>query len=415
MGFVSSKRAEKNNKMNKKYFKYFIILLSLFIVQSQLLSSCSAQDTSQPLNRFIRDMQIKYVERSYQNNNLECFTDANLAKFITDFKALQADILSEASFVQIEKWMSHTPSAERKLIYERALKIYSPTWTEVGEVSSRGQTLSGQMAEKMVAKYIVDVLTGKIKKVTPTVEKPLTLIWQDEFTSMAKVSPDSKKWDYNLGGDGWGNEELQYYTNSINNAFVENGTLNIRVNKEPCENRSYTSARLVTDQLFATAKGRIEVKAKLPYGQGLWPAIWLLPQNDTYGSYEKNGEIDIMELVGNDMNTTYGSLHYYKDGKLHSAVNTNDETVSFSKVDYSNEFHIFAVEWNQNWMRWYVDGHPYGSIRMEKLFNNPSFQPFKQPFYILLNVAVGGTWPGAPNEKTKFPQQMMIDYVRVYQ
>lgn len=409
-------KKEKKIKFCKQYLiSSFIFIMAFLILQSQLLTSCSAQDTSHPLNRFIRDMQLKYVERSYQNNKLECFTDVDLAKFKTGFKVLQADILSEPSFAQIEKLMSHIPNAERKLIYERALKVYAPTWTEIGEVSSKGQTLAGQTAEKMIAKYVVDVLTGKIKKITPTVEKPTTLIWQDEFDSVARIAPNSQKWGYNLGGDGWGNEELEYYTNSINNAFVENGVLTIHVIEESYKNRSYTSARLVTDHLFSTSEGRIEVKAKLPYGQGIWPAIWLLPQNNTYGSYEKNGEIDIMELVGNDMNTTYGSLHYYMNGKVHSAVNVNDETVSFSKVDYSKEFHIFAVEWNQNWMRWYVDGHPYGSIRMEKLFNNPSFQPFKQPFYILLNVAVGGTWPGAPNEKTKFPQEMIIDYVRVYQ
>lgn len=237
------------------------------------------------------------------------------------------------------------------------------------------------------------------------------LVWQDEFDGSNGSAPDPAKWSYDTGGDGWGNEELEYYTDSTRNSYIDHGYLVISANKEYYKGWNYTSARLVTRDKAAWNGGRIEVKAKLPYGHGIWPAIWLLPQNDTYGDWRKNGEIDIMEMVGNDVRTVYGSMHYFKNGDLHSDVNSyKPQWMNFTKCT-----HLYAVERDEHTISWYVDNHKFATKNLDLIFKDPSYQPFQQEFYLLLNIAVGGNWPGDPWQTTVFPQKMLVDYVRVYE
>ncbi|MCD6440788.1 MAG: glycoside hydrolase family 16 protein [Candidatus Marinimicrobia bacterium] len=239
------------------------------------------------------------------------------------------------------------------------------------------------------------------------------LVWNDEFDG---DTIDFDKWEHEVNARGGGNNELQYYTDRSQNSRVKDGLLIIQALKEtftgPEGTREYTSARLRTKNRGDWKYGRFEIKAKLPYGQGLWPAIWMLPTDWVYGGWAASGEIDIMELVGNDPATVYGTLHYG------GAYPDNVHTGASYKLDFGNfalDFHVFALEWDATEIRWYVDDSLYEVQREWYSHGNDYPAPFNQRFHLLLNVAVGGNWPGNPDNTTSFPQKMEVDYVRVYQ
>lgn len=234
-------------------------------------------------------------------------------------------------------------------------------------------------------------------------------VWRDEFNYTGK--PDPSRWGYDIGGGGWGNNELQYYTNALENARVENGKLIIEARQENYSGRSYTSARLVTKNKGDWQYGRLVVRAKLPQGRGTWPAIWMLATNQTYGTdyWPDNGEIDIMEHVGFDPNVIHASAHtkayYFK-------INTQ-KTATTTLPTAFTEFHNYTLEWTPVSMKVLIDGQAYFT------FQNPGggWQqwPFDKPFHLLLNIAVGGDWGGQKGiDNTIFPQRMEVDYVRVY-
>ncbi|WKB53322.1 RICIN domain-containing protein [Eleftheria terrae] len=250
---------------------------------------------------------------------------------------------------------------------------------------------------------------------TPPPTPGWQLVWRDEFDGNAL---DGAKWGFEVNGGGGGNNELQYYTDRPQNAYVGNGVLTLQALKERyCSTdgcRDYTSARLRTlgkgDWLF----GRMEVRARLPRGQGLWPAIWMLPTDWVYGGWAASGEIDIMEAVNTDAaggNTIYGSIHYGAPwpGNQH-------KTVGYTPPgSVSGGFHTYAVEWEPRQIRWYVDGVHYATQTEWWSSGGAYPAPFDRRFHLILNVAVGGNWPGAPNGATTFPQKMEVDFVRVYQ
>jgi beta-glucanase (GH16 family) len=233
------------------------------------------------------------------------------------------------------------------------------------------------------------------------------LVWSDEFEYTGL--PNSSNWNMETGGSGWGNNELQYYTNSQNNAMVENGVLTITAREEAMGGRDYTSARITTQNKFDFKYGRIESRIKLPYGQGLWPAFWMLGTNIGSVGWPACGEIDIMEMVGGSNNdkTTHCTLHWDHDGD-HASYG---QSYSLSSGILADDFHVFAVEWDDQEVRGFIDGIQYYVADL-----TPSqLSEFHNNFFIILNVAVGGNWPGPPNASTTFPQTMEIDYVRVFQ
>ena len=242
----------------------------------------------------------------------------------------------------------------------------------------------------------------------------MTLVWSDEFNDAAL---DPEVWFFETGDGsqygipGWGNNELQYYL--PNSAQLENGSLVITARAESQSGFNYTSARINTRDRFAFRYGRIEARMKLPGGQGLWPAFWLLPQDFAYGGWAASGEIDVMEAVnlgGSGGNTVHGTIHY--GGEWPNNVYTGDAYVV--ATDAQSEFHTYALEWDATEMRWYVDDVLY-LVQSSWYSTNGNYPaPFDQPFYILFNVAVGGNWPGAPNGGTVFPVTMEVDWVRVY-
>ena len=242
------------------------------------------------------------------------------------------------------------------------------------------------------------------------------LVWSDEFSGPDGSSPDSSKWTYDIGGNGWGNNELEYYTNRTQNAQIKGGNLVITAQQEAYTGadgvtRNYTSARLKTQGLFSQAYGRFEARIKIPAGQGMWPAFWMLGNDITSVGWPKCGEIDIMENIGKEPGTVHGSLH----GPSTSAP-TSDLSALFSLPaghNFGSDFHLYAVEWEPGTIRFYVDTNLYATFTSSQWPAGGAWV-FDHPFFILLNVAVGGSWPGSPDSTTVFPQQMLVDYVRVY-
>jgi uncharacterized protein (TIGR03437 family) len=233
------------------------------------------------------------------------------------------------------------------------------------------------------------------------------LLWSDEFNGPAGSQPNPTYWTYDLGTDCCGNDELETYTNAAENAHMDGlGHLDIHVeNPNP---GVYTSARIKTEGLFGVEYGRIEARIKIPFGQGMWPAFWMLGNNITTVNWPACGEIDIMENVGFTPAIAYGSLH---------GPNSYNATAQYQlpSGNLSDDFHVFAVEWSPQQIAFYVDGNLYETDMQSDAGSGWVFNVPNNPFFIILNVAVGGDWPGSPNSTTQFPQDMLVDYVRVYQ
>jgi beta-glucanase (GH16 family) len=266
------------------------------------------------------------------------------------------------------------------------------------------------------------------------------LAWSDEFDGK---EIDKSKWDFDVGNGfydydantwigAWGNGELQYYTREPDNAFVKDGVLHIRAVKESYLGCGYTSARLKTRKkdgspLFTQQYGRFEFRARLPTGQGVWPALWMMPHDQKYGGWPASGEIDVLEVRGQESTKVTGALHFGSRWPENTYVS---KEYVLPRETTIVDFHIYAVEWEPGEIRWYVDDHLYASQSFwwsssladgprgakpagEKDLN-PWPAPFDQPFYLVMNVAVGGKFAGNPDKTTPFPAEMVVDYVRVY-
>jgi beta-glucanase (GH16 family) len=242
-----------------------------------------------------------------------------------------------------------------------------------------------------------------------------TLVWSDEFNGPDGSRPDQAKWKFEIGGSGWGNHELEYYTNRPENSFLRGGNLVIQALKENYTGpdhvtRDYTSARITTQGLFEQAYGRFEARIKISRGRGLWPAFWLLGNDIGTIGWPACGEIDIMENIGKEPSLAHGSLH----GPGYSG--DRDYTSEYKLpggVHFADDFHVFAVEWEPKTVRFFVDQELYATFTPARLPTGMKWG-FDHPFFIILNVAVGGDWPGPPDETTTFPRTMLVDYVRVY-
>jgi beta-glucanase (GH16 family) len=233
------------------------------------------------------------------------------------------------------------------------------------------------------------------------------IVWQDEFDGSEL---NLENWTFDLGGHGWGNQEEQVYTDRPENVRVEDGMLVIEARKEKdlIEGRKYSSARIKTQGLHAWQYGRIEARIKLPYGQGIWPAFWILGEDFSTDGWPACGEVDIMEFIGKEPDQIHATMHgpgYSGAGGIGSSLTTSAESLK-------NDFHVYAIEWQENEIRWYFDDQQYFRMTSEDV---PDTWVFDHPFFIILNLAVGGNWPGYPDGTTAFPQFLYVDYVRVYQ
>ncbi len=237
-----------------------------------------------------------------------------------------------------------------------------------------------------------------------------TLVWSDEFAQPDGSSPDPSKWTYDTGAGGWGNSELEYYTSRTNNARIQNGQLVIEARQESYLGSSYTSARLKTQAKASWAYGRMEARIQIPRGQGLWPAFWMLGTNITSAGWPNCGETDIMENIGREPALVHGTVH----GPGYSGSAGIGAPYSLpGGAAFADDFHVYAVQWTTNEIKWFVDGLQYFSVNPARLPTGTMWV-FTRPQFLLLNVAVGGSWPGNPDGTTVFPQRMTVDYVRVY-
>ncbi|HSU56823.1 MAG TPA: family 16 glycosylhydrolase [Candidatus Dormibacteraeota bacterium] len=237
-----------------------------------------------------------------------------------------------------------------------------------------------------------------------------TLVWSDEFNQPDGSSPNSANWNYDTGGGGWGNSELENYTSRTNNVRIQNGQLIIEARQESFQGSSYTSGRIKTENHISWAYGRLEARIKIPRGQGIWPAFWTLGTNITSLNWPTCGEIDMMENIGKEPTIVHGTAH----GPGYSGGNGIGGPYSLpGSGTFADGFHNYAIEWTTNSIKWFVDNVQYFSIVPTRLPSGGTWV-FTAPQFIILNVAVGGQWPGNPDGTTVFPQQMLVDYVRVY-
>lgn len=235
------------------------------------------------------------------------------------------------------------------------------------------------------------------------------IIWQDEFEGPAGQLPDSTRWQFDLGTD-WGNLQLEYDTDLPTNVSLDGtGNLAITARQERYGNQDYTSGRIKTKDLFEPTHGRFEARLKVPVGQGIWPAFWMLGADIDQVGWPACGEIDIMEYLGHEPQILHGTIH----GPGHFGPSAVTSTHVLGQGGFHLGFHEFAIEWEENTITWFVDGFVYHSATPADLPAGATWV-YEHPFFILLNLAVGGRWPGSPDETTVFPQTMLVDYVRVY-
>ena len=233
-------------------------------------------------------------------------------------------------------------------------------------------------------------------------------IWADEFDGS---EIDESNWGYDIGGSGWGNNELEFYTNR--NAYLTEGHLIIRADKENYAGREYTSTRLKTQSKQTVNYGRIDIRAVMPQGQGIWPALWMLGANFPTVGWPHSGEVDIMEMIGGNgrENTVHGTAHWYNQSNNQNASYGGNYGLPSGETLSSN-FHVFSIDWDSTSITWYIDDVQYHTMAID---DSSSLAAFRKDFFFIFNIAVGGNWPGNPNSSTVFPQRMVVDYVRVFQ
>ena len=276
------------------------------------------------------------------------------------------------------------------------------------KLKNRIQTKRFQLFSYLGASVILSVFfTSCDPDETQVVTNFTTITMQDEFD--VDGAPNSDIWGFDIGrgSDGWGNKELQYYTSRPENVVVADGMLKITAVSESYQGASYTSARLKTQGKFEQKYGRFEARIKLPWGQGIWPAFWMLGSNFDTVSWPQCGEIDIMEFKGQEPTIINGSLH----GPGYSAATPITKSYELINDRFDTGFHVFGIEWGKDYINYYVDDVLYNQITPEDADGE---WVFDQPFFIILNLAVGGNYVGAPNSGTVFPQEMLVDYIRVY-
>jgi beta-glucanase (GH16 family) len=253
---------------------------------------------------------------------------------------------------------------------------------------------------------IIFVLLGSISE--KIMAQDYKLVWSDEFNGTAL---DTTKWGYQFGNQhGWGNNEKEYYR--AENVVVKDSFLTIIAKKENYKDCEYTSSRILTKNKGDWKYGKFEMRAKMPKGKGMWPAFWMMPTQSIYGDWPVSGEIDIMEYLGHETNKIHGTLHY---GDRPPNNKSMGKAYTLANGNFCDDFHVFSVVWEKNKIEWFVDGELYHSLTKWNTVAAPYPAPLDKQFHIILNLAVGGYWPGMPDESTVFPQEYVIDYVRVYQ
>ncbi|PVD50117.1 glycoside hydrolase [Terrimonas sp.] len=302
--------------------------------------------------------------------------------------------------VQLDVAIKGDPEDNRENNLDFTLQLSNPENCTLGVTSAMGT---------IITENGKNLTTDNTGYTTPLTYAGYTLAWSDEFSGEML---DAAAWNYEVGNGsgGWGNNELEYYTNSNKNVFLSNGNLIIEARKESVTGFNYSSARITTQNKKTFTHGRIDIRAKLPVAKGIWPALWMLGDNISTVGWPACGEIDIMELVGQNPSTTYGTAHWQNALAAHNSKNAG---YNLTSGNFSQQFHVFSLVWTGNSMQWYVDDNLF--LTTTKAEVGDAVYPFNKPQFFIFNVAVGGDWPGAPDGTTQFPQRMFVDYVRVFQ
>lgn len=296
--------------------------------------------------------------------------------------------------------------------YENTTGIYAHTYETIGTytVEVRAYNSTGRYVKKtkqIVVQAAAPVSIGEGYS-TPISYEGMSLVWNDEFEGAAL---SSNKWSHDIGTGcpdlcGWGNQELEYYRPE--NSYVAGGTFIIEAKAENFSGSNYTSTKVVTRDKFSFKYGRVDIRAVLPQGQGIWPAFWMLGANHSSIGWPQCGEVDIMEMIGGSgrETTVYGNVFWDNNG-----VTDQRGEYTLSSGIFSDEYHVFSIIWDENQIRWFVDDQQFHSFPITEETRNE----FHNEFYLIMNVAVGGIWPGSPDATTEFPQRMSVDYIRVFQ
>lgn len=324
------------------------------------------------------------------------------AKAPGDYAASSGTVTIQANQAlgEIEVPIKGDPTNTRQNNLEFTVQLSNAKGCTIGTATAKGT---------IITENGTNLVTDNTGYSTPDSYPGYTLVWRDEFSG---TSLDLHNWNQETGNgaNGWGNNELEYYTNSTNNTFVSNGNLIIEARKEPINGFQYTSGRMTTQNKKTFTFGRIDIRAKLPVGKGIWPALWMLGANISSVSWPACGEIDIMELIGTYPGRTHGTIHWKP---VNGANTSKGAAYNLPSGDFSQKFHVFSIIWTEDMIKWLVDDQLF--LTTTKADVGAANYPFNAPHFFIFNVAVGGNWPGPPDAGTTFPQRMFVDYVRVFQ
>ncbi len=368
----------------------FKVNLICFIIMS-ILASCE----DAPVNEAVllpKNLQVEILQDG--NNPLRVSVEANadLANFYRVFFNEKKDEFTETS------------DGKAEYVYETGGEY---------KITVQAHATSEDFISQIENLKITDIdpINDPDNPVNPSFEgyeSPLeyegyNLVWQDEF----EANQLSDDYTFEIGGNGWGNNESQYYRKE--NTRLEEGYLVIQAKKENFQGKEYTSSRIITEGKKEFQYGRFDIRARMPYGQGIWPAIWMLGSNFRNVGWPQCGEIDIMEMIGGQdrERTVHGTVHWESDNGYANYGHSKE----LSGGTFADKFHVFSIIWDENSIEWLIDNQSYGSIDTTPAH----LDEFREEFFFIFNVAVGGNWPGYPDESTTFPQEMWIDYVRVFQ
>lgn len=370
--------------------KYNLLLISIMVVFSLLFTACKeASLSSTPGISFSESVFSIVEDASFAYVILDVTLSEPYDKEVTvDFKTADSTAIAGMDYVAVTAGKLIFKAGETSK--EISINILQDT-AKKEDVCFRvvlSNPVNAVLASPHASVRIVNVDYGN-------------LVWSDEFST---APLNTAFWNYELGANGWGNNELENYTNSVENVHIDSGYLHITALNP--SGSSYTSGRITTKSKKEFTYGRFEIRARLPEGKGLWPALWMLGANFSSVGWPKCGEIDIMELLGNTPNLVYGAVHWDSNGHL-----SRTGQFSLPAGKFSTGFHKFTLVWTPNSMIWYVDNQRFFYQGRSEI----SAFPFDLPKFFIFNVAVGGNWPGSPDGTTLFPQHMIVDYIRVYQ
>lgn len=393
--------------------RYYILLLLLLS-----LAACKKDDSGDP-DPQKPGLSISDVTQAEGNTNSNMqftvkLSQAAATNVLVNYSTLSGTAQSGTDFVAVsnEQLIFTAGETEKKISIQILgdeieegdesfeVVLLNPANAQLGQARAKGILTNDDNNNALIIPT-----TGYI---TPETYPGRTLVWQDEFNTNAI---NTAAWTFEQGnGGGWGNNELQFYRPE--NTYFSDGKMIIEARQENFNGSSYTSSRIITKGKKEFKYGRIDIRAALPKGKGIWPALWMLGGNIDQVSWPSCGEIDIMELIGSLPGTTYGTAHYGTNTSTHQ-YQTGSKVLANNAL-FAEAFHVFSIDWEQDRIRWYLDDVLFHEVTPTTIgAGNP--WPFNQNFFFIFNVAVGGNWPGSPDGGTTFPQRMIIDYVRVFQ